>query len=101
MKDKKNLESRLENIETLLKSQVLNNKTAFDIDELALYTGFSKQYLYKLTSQNKIKYYSPNGKKIFFNKEEVDRWLFRNAQLTNDEIEQEAINHSVFKNKTR
>lgn len=95
--ENKELSTRLENIETLLKSQALNNKTVLSIDEVAIYTGLSKQYLYKLTSRNDIPFYKSNGKVIRFSKTEVDNWLLRNRQSTNEEIEQEAINHSVFK----
>lgn len=95
--ENKELYTRLENIETLLKSHTLNNKTVLSIDELALYTGLSKQYLYKLTSRNDIPFYKSNGKVIRFSKAEIDKWLLRNRQSTNEEIEQEAINHSVFK----
>lgn len=87
----KALETRLENIEALLRSQNLNNKTVFNIDEVALYTGLSKLYVYKLTSRKDIPYYQPQGKKIYFNKEEIDRWLLRNRESTNEEIESEAI----------
>lgn len=92
-----NLENRLEKIEILLLSQTLNSKTVFNIDEVAIYTNLSKQYLYKLTSRKDIPYYSANGKKIYFKKEEIDNWLLRNRQATNEEVDQEAINHIVFK----
>jgi excisionase family DNA binding protein len=97
MESKKNLENRLENIETLLRLQALNNKTVFNIDEVAIYIGLSKQYIYKLTSRNDIPFYKSNGKVIRFSKCEIDTWLLRNRQATNEEIEQGAINHSVFK----
>lgn len=94
--ESKNLENRLENIETLLRSQALNNKTVFNVNEVVLYTGLSKQYLYKLTSRKEIPYYAANGKKIFFKKEEIDDWLLRNRRSTNDEVEKEAINYRQY-----
>lgn len=33
--------------------------------------GLSKDYLYHLTSERVILFHKPNGKKIFFDKEEV------------------------------
>lgn len=92
-----NLENRLDNIEILLRSQALNNKIVFNIDELVLYTKLAKLYVYKLTSQNKIPFYRPNGKQLFFKKEEIDNWLLRNRQSTKEEIEIEAANYSVNK----
>ncbi len=92
-----NIELKLENIEKLLTSQSLNNKPIFNIDEVSIYTGLSKLYLYKLTSKNDIPHYKPNGKNIFFKKEEIDNWLLRNRQSTNEELNDEAINYSVNK----
>lgn len=93
MSENKKLETRLENIELLLRSQALNNKISLNIDEVALYTGFSKLYLYKLTSKKAIPYYSPNGKKIFFKKDEIDAWLLDNRHATKNELEQEGLNY--------
>lgn len=92
-----NIENRLEKIESLLRTQSLNNKIVFNLDELVLYTRLSKLYIYKLTSHNKIPFYRPNGKQLFFKKEEIDNWLLRNRQSTNEELEQEAINYSINK----
>lgn len=87
-----NIEQRLENIENLLLSQ----KTVLTFEETAQYTGLSKSYLYKLTSGGGIPFYKPQGKHIFFNKEELDKWLLRNRNNTNDEI-----NGEVFRRTTR
>lgn len=94
------IRTKLKSIEQLLNAQSLTNKSIFNIDEVATYTGLSKLYLYKLTSKNGIPHYKPNGKNIFFKKEEIDNWLLRNRQSTNEEIEAEAINYSVNKIKS-
>lgn len=91
------IRTKLKSIEQLITSQSLMNKSIFNIDEVATYTGLSKLYLYKLTSKNGIPHYKPNGKNIFFKKEEIDNWLLRNRQSTNEEIEAEAINYAVNK----
>jgi len=87
----------LENIEHLLRAQSLQNKTVLTIDEVAEFTGLSKLYLYKLTSKNEIPHSKPNGKNVFFNKSEIENWLLRNRQATNEELENEAENYSVNK----
>ncbi|MCY0971044.1 helix-turn-helix transcriptional regulator [Chryseobacterium wangxinyae] len=89
------IQKRLDKIEQLLIDQSLQNKLLFNIDEVAAYTGLSKLYLYKLTSKNEIPHYKPNGKNIFFKKDEIDTWLLRNRQATNEELETEAVNYSV------
>ncbi len=93
--EKLTIEQRLEKLEQLIVNQLLQNKTVLNIDEISQITGLSKLYLYKLTSKNKIPHYKPNGKNIYFKKEEIDDWLLRNRQATNEELESEAVNYSV------
>ncbi|AZA51556.1 helix-turn-helix transcriptional regulator [Chryseobacterium sp. G0201] len=89
------INQRLDKIEQILKAQSLQNKKVLNIDEVAHFTGLSKLYLYKLTSKNEIPHSKPNGKNIFFNKSEIEEWLLRNRQATNEELEAEAVNYSV------
>jgi excisionase family DNA binding protein len=86
MENFKSIDDRLRNIETLLLSQ----KVVLNFDDVANYTGLSKSYLYKLTSLREIPCYKPNGKHIYFNKQEIDKWLLQNRKLTNDELTCEA-----------
>jgi excisionase family DNA binding protein len=51
------------------------NKNVLSLNEACLYTSISKSYMYKLTSSKKIPFYNPFGKKIYFNKDELDKWL--------------------------
>ena len=93
------LEERLRNIETLLLSQ----KTVLSFEEAAQYTGLSKSYLYKLTSTAGIPHFKPQGKHIYFNKEEVDQWLQRNPSkpLNEEELEEKASTYVTLKNMGR
>lgn len=93
------LQQQLEKITTLLESQALSHKTVLSLDEVVLYTGLSKLYLYKLSSRNDIPFYKPGGKQLYFKKEEIDAWLLRNRESTNAEIEAEAINHTTSRKK--
>ena len=83
---KQSIDQRLNKIEDLLLSQ----KTVLNFDEVAEYTGLSKSYLYKLTSTGGIPHYKPTGKKIYFDKKEIDEWLLRNKKLSHDEIDNKA-----------
>lgn len=93
------LEQRLRNIENLLLSQ----KTVFNFDEAASYTGLSKSYLYKCTSAGTIPHFKPQGKHIYFNKAEVDQWLQRNpvTPVNEAEIEEQAATYVALKNMGR
>ncbi len=66
--------------QTRLKQILLSKKTVLNIRDLCDYTGYSMSYIYKLTSQNKIPYFKPSGKMVFFEREEIDSWLLGNKQ---------------------
>ena len=66
--------------------------------------GISPDYLYHLTSDKLIPYYKPNGKKIYFLKEEIETWLLRtwllrNRQDTVDEMQQQVVIRDLKNNK--
>ena len=82
------LDERLDRIENLLLSQ----KKVLSFDEASIYTGLSKSHLYKLTSTGGIPCYKPTGKKLYFDKEELDNWMLRNKKLSQDEIDDKAEN---------
>ncbi len=80
-------------------ANLFQQKTVLTFNEVATYTGLSKSYLYYLTSTRGIPCYKPNGKKLYFNKIEIDKWLLSNRKSTRDEIESDAINY-VLTNKS-
>ncbi len=88
------LDERLNRIEQLL----LGSKKVLSFDEACDYTGISRSYLYKLTSKGEITFSKPNGKIIFFSKEDLDKWLLRNKQISKSELKNKALNY-VLKNK--
>ena len=77
--------ARLERIEQSLLSQ----KTVFNMTDFCLYVGISKSWAYKLTSQRAVPHYSPNGKTIYFNKSEIDKWLLQNPIKTTSQLKLE------------
>jgi len=68
-------------------------KNILGIQEASEYTGYSKGYLYKLTSTNAIPYSKPNGKKIYFSKEDLDLWLMSNKKSSNKEIDSKSSSY--------
>lgn len=65
-------------------------KNVLTLEEALEYTGYSRSYLYKLTAARKIPYYKPNGKRLFFNREELERWLQQNRIATESELNEKA-----------
>lgn len=86
MEQLEQINERLSSIEKML----LANKAVLSMTEVALYTGLSMSYLYKLTSTGGIPCYKPLGKHIYFKKDEIDQWLLSNRKTPSSEIEQQA-----------
>ena len=86
MEHLQSIDDRLRSIETLLQSQ----KTVLNFEEVAAYTGLSKSYLYKLTSSGGIPCFKPQGKHIYFNKQEIDSSLMQNRKSTTRELDSKA-----------
>ena len=80
---------KLESIEKLL----LTQKNVLNFSEVKLYTNLSECYLYELTSSGGIPCYKPNGKQLYFKKQEIEDWLLSNRKATNIEIDELASSH--------
>lgn len=62
-------------------------KNIMTIQDLATYTGWSKSYIYKKTSDGTLKFSKPLGKTIFFSKVWVDSFLLSNTSATAQELD--------------
>ena len=89
---------KLNIIEQKIEEQNLLKKEVLNFNEAIKYLDISASHMYKLTSQKLIPHFCPQGKKLYFNRIELDEWLQRNRQVTEDEIETMAANY-VMKNK--
>ncbi len=67
----------------------LNNKKALTMSEASNYIGISKTYLYQLTHRNLIPFYKPNGKQIYFDRNELDNWLLSKPQKNAKQLAEE------------
>lgn len=68
-------------------------KKVLSFEEGCQYLGYSKSYVYKLTSQNILPFSKPNGKKIFFEREKLEAWMLGNAS---DGIAEREINAATY-----
>jgi excisionase family DNA binding protein len=75
-------------------------KTVFNFKEACAYIGISESHGYRLTSKNLIPF-SKRGKKLYFDKEEIDKWLLENRAKDSTEIQNEAIRFIHSKSKKR
>jgi excisionase family DNA binding protein len=80
------IQEQLKRIEKHLNDQGILNKEVLCFQEAATYLSVSKSQLYKLTSTNRIPFYKPTGKMVYFRRTELDSWLLANRFDTIDEI---------------
>ena len=45
-----------------------------------LFADIYEGLLYKLTAAKEVPHYKPRGKMLYFNREEIDKWLLQNKQ---------------------
>lgn len=76
---------------------LLAAKNVLDLDDVVLLTGLSKGYIYKLTCKKEIPYYKPNGKLIYFDRQEVEKWMKQNRVNSVVEAEQQASKYLLEK----
>jgi len=86
-------EEKIDLILILVQDLTLMKKSVFNFAETAKYLDVGTSHLYKLTSTKAIPHFCPNGKKLYFNREELDNWLQRNKILSSDELNELAIDH--------
>ena len=79
-----------------LEAKIFDEKMYFTLKELSEFTGFKESYIYKLTSQRKIPYYKPFGKKNFFKVAEIQEMFNSNRVSTMDELESDAVTYCLI-----
>lgn len=84
---------KLEKLEQRIGEQNLLMKEVLNFNDACNYLDISASHLYKLTSQKSIPHFCPQGKKLYFNRAELDEWLQRNRQTSTDEVETMAANY--------
>ena len=77
---------KIDGLEILLKRQNILNKEILTLEEAAQYLVLSKSCIYKMTSNKEIPHYIPGGKKIYFKKTELDRWILEGRVTPVNEI---------------
>ncbi len=91
---------QLSELKALITEQNLLKKDVLNFSEACQYLDISESHLYKLTSRKQIPHFCPQGKKLYFNRHELDGWLQQNRQTTSDDIEKQATDY-VLQNRRR
>ena len=95
------IEKVLEELQELKNLTLLSAKQALTMNETSKLMGVSKSHLYKLVCAKKIPFYKAKdgGKLTYFNKSDVEAWLLHHRFKTKDEIEVEAVNLCLTRQK--
>jgi excisionase family DNA binding protein len=76
-----------------MKAALLQTKTVFTPKEAVKYMGISLSTLYKLTSAGILPYSKPNGKLIYFSRQNLDNWLLSNSTTSAQEKDTQAATY--------
>jgi len=87
------INSKLDKIQKLVLDKV---KPFLNMDECSAYTGIPKATIYGFVSKGIIPFHKLNGKRTYFDKDEIDRFILnsKNRYKSNSEIEAEASQRS-------
>lgn len=66
------LQKQVSQLTLLAKAQTC---TLMSLDEAAVFTGYAKTYLYKLTGSGEIPCYRPTKRRVFIERAELERWM--------------------------
>ena len=83
------LQKRVETLEDMLDA----GKEVLTVEEAAKFMGMARSSLYKMTSDQTIPFYRPNGKMIFFEKTDILSWIRKNRVSSREEIDEQARLH--------
>jgi excisionase family DNA binding protein len=67
-----------------------NTNKPMTAETAAAFLGFKKGYLYKLVAMNKIAYYRPGGKILFFKQEDLEKYVYQNRIASRYELREKA-----------
>lgn len=70
-------------------------KEVLTLQEACRYLGISKSKMYKMTSGNRITFYKPEGKAIYFRKSDLQNFMLRNKVESDEEIESRSAKMSL------
>src|ERR1700730_15581930 len=62
-------------------------------EEAAIFLNIEKSYLYKLTSAGILPFSKPNGKMIYFSRQDLVKWALSNRRSGSDELNSKAATY--------
>lgn len=78
---------------TAIESHLYSAKKVLNSDEAAAFLDLEKSYLFKLTSAGVLPFSKPNGKRIYFLKEDLEAWAMRSRTIGGQERAEKAATY--------
>ena len=84
------MEEVLKRLDRIERNSILSAKKVLTLSDVAILTGLSRSYLYKLTCRHLIPYYKPTGRGLYFERGEIENWLLQNRVASETELQAKA-----------
>jgi excisionase family DNA binding protein len=91
----------LQKLQKLISEQNMLKKEVLNFLEACQYLDISGSHLYRLTSLKQVPHFCPQGKRLYFNRQELDKWLQQKRQKTVAEINSESSDYVIKIRRTR
>lgn len=82
------------------KQEIADSPKILNLSEFCQYTGLSRQTAYKLTSKGEVPH-AKRGKRLYFEKAEIDTWLLQNRVGGTSEINNKANQYTIENRRRR
>lgn len=83
-------EKIVEQLDRIEKLTLLGAKNFLTTDEAVIYLGICKASVYEMMKKHSIPYSKPNGKRCYFKKADLDKWMGTNRVASASELEEQA-----------
>jgi len=87
------IQKELLEIKKFIEHQNILRKEILTLEEASIYLGQSKSSIYKRTSAREIPFYTPGGKKIYFKRTELDKWILNGRVIPTHEMDLATANY--------
>lgn len=79
-------------IQALKSLQIANSKEFLSVADVQILTGWERQTIYNKVYRHQISAYKPNGKGLFFRREDLNAYFLRNKVCSDVELAEMAQN---------
>lgn len=90
-KIKRQISELTKRVEQVEHQQIMEVKEILSFEDACHFLDLSRSCLYKMVSNKEVPHYKLNGKRVYFEREELKRWLLDTCRVkTMDDYQREA-----------